>query len=401
MSTVSIRPLRDLCTFKHGGTPSKSNASFWEGEIPWVSPKDMKQTVIDRATDFISAEAVENSATSIVPEGSILAVVRSGILAHSFPIAQVRRPVAFNQDIKAVIPISGDLVPDYLYWFLRSQSTNVVARGVKKGATVHSVQSGFIENLMVPMHPPEVQRRIVDLLARAEGIVRLRREAQQKAAELIPAIFIDMFGDPTTNPRGWPLSPMSELVSEFRYGTSQKSGPTGVPVLRIPNVIGGAIDLSEVKLVMLPQPEHQRLRLVDGDLLFVRTNGNPGFVGRCSVYESRALTAAGFDGADCVYASYLIRARLTGMRVNPGYLQAYLSSRRGRQLLRERAKTSAGQFNINIDGLGCLPVPVPPERLQHAFLQRIHSLESILRQQADASKKAAAIFNALLSQAFH
>ncbi|MCA3099438.1 MAG: restriction endonuclease subunit S, partial [Rhodocyclaceae bacterium] len=251
MSAASFKPLRDLCAFRHGGTPPKSNARFWAGDIPWVSPKDMKQAVIDCTTDYISAEAVENSATSIVPPGSILLVVRSGILAHSFPIAQVGRPVAFNQDIKAATPISDEVVPDYLYWFLRSESLNVVARGVKKGATVHSVQSGFIESLMVPLHSLEVQRSIVDLLTRAEGIVRLRREAQQTAAELIPAIFNDMFGDPETNPKNWPVVPMRELVNSFRYGTSQKSGSVGIPVLRIPNVVDGAIDITEVKLVSL------------------------------------------------------------------------------------------------------------------------------------------------------
>lgn len=101
MNVLGTRPLRDLCVFKHGGTPSKATPNFWTGDIPWVSPKDMKQAVIDSATDYISAEAVAGSATSLVPSGSILAVVRSGILAHSFPIAQAAKPLAFNQDIKA------------------------------------------------------------------------------------------------------------------------------------------------------------------------------------------------------------------------------------------------------------------------------------------------------------
>lgn len=400
MTELGTRPLRDLCVFKHGGTPSKSNPSFWAGDIPWVSPKDMKQAVIDSATDYISAEAVAGSATSIVPSGSILAVVRSGILAHSFPIAQVAKPLAFNQDIKAVIPVSEDVDPHYLYWFLRSQSRNVVTRGVKKGATVHSVQSGFIENLQVPMRPREDQRRIVDLLARAEGIVRLRREAQQKAAELIPAIFIDMFGDPATNSKQWPLVPMKELVGEFRYGTSQKSGLVGAPVLRIPNVVDGSMNLQEVKLVALSAAEHERLRLLDGDLLFVRTNGNPDFVGRCAVYESEVPSVAGFDGSNCVYASYLIRARLSDSRIAPTYLQAYLSGNRGRQLLRERAKTSAGQFNLNIDGLGSLPVPLPPVSLQEAFAQRIDWVASIRDRQAAATSTAQASFDALLASTF-
>lgn len=232
------------------------------------------------------------------------------------------------------------------------------------------------------------------------GIVRLRREAQQKADELIPAIFIDMFGEPATNPNAWPVVPMSQLVGEFRYGTSQKSGPVGVPVLRIPNVVDGAIDLAEVKFVAINPAEHERLRLVNGDLLFVRTNGNPDFVGRCSVYDSRVLSAAGFDGAECVFASYLIRARLADSSVSPAYLQAYLSSQRGRQLLRERAKTSAGQFNLNIDGLGSLPVPAPPQSLQRRFIERLDRVASIASQHGSAKFAASTLFGSLLARAF-
>ena len=315
---------------------------------------------------------------------------------------KVALPDAAGKCSTEIIPLlpALDLDRRYLSYFLRSPRTVSQITERSSGARMPRADMDFVLSLPIDVPPLNEQRRIVDLLTRAEGIVRLRREAQKKAAELIPAIFIDMFGDPATNPKGWPVLPMSELVAEFRYGTSQKSGPTGTPVLRIPNVIGGAIDLAEVKLVMLPQAEHQRLRLVDGDLLFVRTNGNPDFVGRCSVYESSALTAAGFDGADCVYASYLIRARLAGVRVYPGFLQAHLSSQRGRQLLRERAKTSAGQFNLNIDGLGSLPVPVPPERIQHAFVQRIRSMGSIFRQQAEALQKASAAFDALLARSF-
>lgn len=171
-------------------------------------------------------------------------------------------------------------------------------------------------------------------------------------------------------------------------------------MLRIPNVVDGAIDLAEVKFVALPQLEQKRLRLADGDLLFVRTNGNPDFVGRCSVYDSRVLSAAGFDGAECVYASYLIRARLAGSRVMPEYLQAYLTSHRGRQLLRERAKTSAGQFNLNIDGLGSLPVPIPPQALQERFIERLDRFASIASQHESAGVAAAALFGSLLGGAF-
>ena len=224
-------PLRELCTFRHGGTPSKSNPQFWRGDIPWISPKDMKQRVIEDATDHISDAAIQESAASTVPPGSILIVVRSGILVHSLPIAQVGRLVAFNQDIKAVVPKGGAVDADFLYWFLRSSEPRVLAQGVKKG-TVHSLSSGFIESLEVTVPLPE-QRRIVDLLSRAEGIVRLRRDAQKKAAELMPAIFMEMFGDPATNPKGWPRRRVGDFVAKFEGGKNLQAGSDGATPYRI------------------------------------------------------------------------------------------------------------------------------------------------------------------------
>jgi type I restriction enzyme, S subunit len=315
---------------------------------------------------------------------------------------KVALPTAPGKCSTEIIPLlpAPPLDRQFMSYFLRAPATVQQIAERSSGARMPRADMDFVLSLPIGLPPIDEQRRIVDLLARAEGIVRLRREAQQKAAELIPAIFIDMFGDPATNPKGWPVVSMAELVGEFRYGTSQKSGPVGVPVLRIPNVVGGAMDLTEVKLVALNQSEHERLRLVDGDLLFVRTNGNPDFVGRCSVYDSKVLSAAGLDGGNCVYASYLIRARLASSRVSPGYLQAYLSSHRGRQLMRERA-TSAGQFNLNIDGLASLPIPVAPRELQNNFALRVQNVESILKQHDEALGTAAATFDALLSRAFH
>lgn len=170
----------------------------------------------------------------------------------------------------------------------------------------------------VPVPPIDEQRRIADLLSRAEGIVSLRRQAQQKAAALIPAIFVEMFGDPATNPKRWPELSMGTVVTEYRYGTSQKSGEDGYPTLRIPNVIGNSLDPADMKLVDVPKAEAARIRLVDGDLLFVRTNGNPNYVGRSAVFEKGVLERAGFDGENCLYASYLIAVDDPIQRRMPG-----------------------------------------------------------------------------------
>ena len=88
---------------------------------------------------------------------------------------------------------------------------------------------------LISLPPLPEQRRIVDLLSRAEGIVRLRRGAEKKAAELIPALFNDMFGDPATNPKGWPVSTLGDAIESADYGSSTKASDdgSGVPLIRM------------------------------------------------------------------------------------------------------------------------------------------------------------------------
>jgi restriction endonuclease S subunit len=267
--------LSDVATFSSGGTPSKAKPAFWNGDIPWVSPKDMKSNHIIDAEDKITRDAISESAARIVGPNSVLVVVRSGILAHTFPVATIARDVSFNQDIKAITPKHGTLLPPYLFWMLKGKQAQILRVGVKKGATVHSLSNGFLESLRFPLPPLDEQRRIVRLLDRAAEIRRRADAARAKARTIIPALFLDTFGDPASNPKGWPVRPFSEAVKNFRYGTNQKCSDEqsdgAIPVLRIPNVIGAKINWHDLKYAILPDAEARKLHLLDGDLLFVRT----------------------------------------------------------------------------------------------------------------------------------
>lgn len=392
---MTTAPLKSLCKIRHGGTPSKANPAYWDsGDIPWVSPKDMKSSLLTDAADHITHEAVENSATSVVPEKSILVVVRSGILAHSLPVAQAGRPLAFNQDIKALTPDAIKVDPDYLYWFIRSQEPRVLSLGVKKGATVHSLQSGFIENLEVPLPERAEQRRLVDLLSRAEGIVRLRREAERKAAELIPALFLDMFGDPATNPKGWQRTTVGDALEAADYGSSTKASAdgAGLPLIRMGNVTyDGKLDLADLKYVELPETEAARYRLAAGDLLFNRTNSKE-LVGKTGLWDG---------SIDAVAASYFIRLRARRGLMNPFYLWAFMNTAHMKKILFDTARGAIGQANINSKELKAFSLPLPPLALQDKFELHCRDVQALAAQQATASIKATENFNALLSSVFH
>jgi type I restriction enzyme, S subunit len=105
------RAWADLCelgVWTGGGTPSKANPDFWRGgSVPWVSPKDMKADTIGETEDFITEDAVANSAAKYVAASSVLMVMRSGILRHTFPVASNDRIVTLNQDLRALTPYGG------------------------------------------------------------------------------------------------------------------------------------------------------------------------------------------------------------------------------------------------------------------------------------------------------
>ena len=385
---TTIVPLRAVCSFRHGGTPSKSNPDFWGGDVPWVSPKDMKTTLLLGARDSITLKGVEGSATSLVPTGSILTVVRSGILAHSVPFALAGRPLTFNQDIKAIQVTDDRLTNDYVYWFLRSKEPEILARGVKKGATVHSLQSGFLEALAIPILPRTEQQRIVDLLSRTENIVSMRREAEQKVREIIPALFLDMFGDPTTNPKGWVVKSVGDVTAYTRYGPrfpDRKYADAGARILRTTDMDSeGLVRWKEAPILPVSLEEAERFALRPGTIVVTRTGATIGKV-------------ALFRGAEepCIAGAYLIELGTTS-EVDPDYVLALFLSVYGQRRLTAGSRAVA-QPNLNAPSIRAIPLPIPPLKLQQSFAAHVVGVRCLLAQQQTAIAIADPTFQSLLA----
>ena len=238
------------------------------------------------------------------------------------------------------------------------------------------------------------QRRIVDLLARAEGIVRLRREAAAKAAELIPALFIHHFGDPATNPMGWPVVELGTLLDEApTLGTMKK--PTAEPQpwldLRVANIQGGRLHLNDQKWLDLTDDEVARFSLRSGDIVLARAIGSLDHLGKAVVVE---------PSGQWTFDSHLMRVRLDQTKLLPEVLKTYLETSAGRREFLSHTRRSAVQFNINGKELRRLTLPLPPMEQQRDFLRHVKAAVSIENQQTTALAKAQATFDALLAQAF-
>ncbi|OHE61917.1 MAG: hypothetical protein A2X71_09365 [Thiobacillus sp. GWE1_62_9] len=281
----------------------------------------------------------------------------------------------------------------YLAFFLRSQQVVEQISARTAGARMPRADMDFVLSLSIPLPPLPEQHRIVDLLSRADGIVRLRREAEKKAAELIPTLFLDMFGDPAANPKGWPMAPVGDVIAAADYGSSTKSSDdgSGLPLIRMGNVdYAGALNLSDLKLVNLPTEEIEKYRLHEGDILFNRTNSKE-LVGKTGLWD---------DTRDAIAASYFIRVRVQRNKLNPRYFWAFMNSRHMKRVLFETSRGAIGQANINSKELKAFKVALPPLALQQDFAGKIEQVRSIQSQQSTATAKAQAAFDALLAHTF-
>ncbi len=289
-----------------------------------------------------------------------------------------------NQHIFKVLPKQG-IDPDYLFFALKTALSELTAK--THGSTMkHVVRSDF-ESTHVAVPPLDEQRRIVDLLSRAEGIVKLRRDAEKKAAELIPALFLDLFGDPATNPKGWPTS-LFGAVGVLDRGRSRN------------------------------RPRDAK-ELYDGPYPFIQTgdvsNSGGRITGYTATYSEAGLAQSRLwkRGTLCITIAANIAKTgvlefdacfpdsvvgfLPGEQVRTAYVQAWLGFL---QPTLEANAPQAAQKNINLEILRNLPIPLPPLALQELFEQRCSDVISIQSQQSAAKAKAQATFNALLAQVF-
>lgn len=161
----SMIPLKNLCSFSGGGTPTKDNLSYWtNGTVPWVSPKDMKSERITQTTDYITEKAVLESSTNFVCSGALLMVVRSGILQRTIPVAINDAIVTLNQDMKA-LKFNKKMAVDFCFYYIIGNENALLLEWSKEGATVESIEYEYLANGLLPVPPMTEQLAIIQYLS--------------------------------------------------------------------------------------------------------------------------------------------------------------------------------------------------------------------------------------------
>lgn len=382
-----------------GGTPDRKRADFYGGGIPWVKSGELNDSYIFGTEESLSPEGLKQSSAKLFPPGTLLIAMYGATVGKT---AILKMGAATNQAVCAIFPDAEKADADFLRYFLIGEREELLKQ--RYGGAQPNISQNVIRNFPVRLPPLTEQRSIAGVLRLAQQAVEQQERLLTLTAELKRALLQHLFieglkeepkkqSDIGSLPASWEVATLEDVAVAFDYGTSVKceQDKAGVPVLRIPNVIGGSIDLRDVKYGQPKKSELGQLRVHDGDLLFVRTNGVLENAGRCALYRAE------FD--NCYFASYLIRVRVDSSKVVPAFVNEYARTERGRSFLSGRAiRTADGKFNINSGTLKRVLLPLPTLDEQKEIVRQLNLVDRKLKLHEAKWNALDALFRTLLHQ---
>ena len=349
----------DVCSIVGGGTPSRSTAAFYGGEIPWATIRDMKADWIETTEFSITPTAVKSSATNVLPAGTLIVASRVGL----GKVCRLRRATAINQDLRGFIPKSAkQLDRQYLFLWFKSVADKIVAAGT--GATVQGVTLPFLRSLQIPLPPLEEQRRIVAVLDDAFAAIATATANAEKnlanARELFDASVRDTFADLDPS---WELMTLKEAARDFGRGRS-KHRPRNDPKL-----YGG--DYPFIQTGDVRNSDH----LIKE---YLQTYSEAGLAqsklwprGTICITIAANIAETGILDFDACFPDSVIGMVVDPARTSNSYVEYLLQSLKG--VLQAKGKGSA-QANINLATFENERFPFPPKDVQMEIVARLGAL---------------------------
>lgn len=285
---------------------------------------------------------------------------------HTRVIKYVDEPFFLGADgVKVLRSKDNNANYKYLYYALKN---------AKIPNTGYNRHFKWLKEVKIKYPDRERQDEIVEILDKVSDVIQKRKDELSKLDDLIKARFVELFGDPILNPKGWKMVTIGEVVTDVRYGTSKPAVEGGkYPYLRMNNLTSdGHLDLKDLKYTDISDDEIEKCVVRKGDVLFNRTNSIE-LVGKTAVFDLPE---------DMVIAGYIIRVRLNE-KLLPEVLSQYMNLEAIKSILRGMAKGAVNQANINAQELQSIKVYVPSMELQNQFVE--------MKDQVDKSKVVCAL----------
>jgi type I restriction enzyme S subunit len=376
--------------------PSKQHRQ--SSGVPFINAGHLKDGRVSHdAMDYISPERFEMLTNGKVRRGDVLFCLR-GSLGKAAIVSDIDQG-AIASSLVIVRP-GNAISSQYLYYYLRSPLAKVEIARFDNGTAQPNLAARDLGKFPIPLAPANEQERVVAAIeeqfsrldAGIAALGRARWGSEMTRKSILDALLKDETGE------FFPDILLEDILQRGRYGTSTKCSAEGkgFPVLRIPNVQSGRIDLTDLKYAIDTSVDLKGSRVESGDVLIIRTNGSRSLIGRSAVVPHL--------NSEMAFASYLIQLKMDRSAIEPNYLVSALSAPHMRRKIEDLAATSAGQYNISLDKLRSLRLPLPPLAQQRNALSRAdHLLSAIDHMEQDimsSQTKAELLRSSILSTAF-
>ena len=381
MSAFPTRTLSSVCDISMGQAPKGDSYNATRRGYPLIAG----------AGDFgeltPAPKKYTDAPTKLSRPGDLILCIRATIGDRNWSDTKY----CLGRGVAGLRAKDGALIQPYLGHWLDHAAPVLRARG--RGATFLQVSKGDIASLQIPLPPLAEQKRIAGILDAADVLRAKRREALALLDTLIQSTFLDMFGDPVTNPMRWTKVRSGELfLVPPKIGTITPATGRGYLVVRVGEVGESRIAFERCGRVEISEMDFAKFRLERGDTVIARAIGSKNHLGKASFF-------AGFDEAT-VIDSHVMRLRPDPLKCDGLWFYSLISSDRGKVLLQQTGGATAVQFNINAKQASSVQVALPPLELQHHFAAIAESVERQKACQRAHLAELDTLFASLQSRAF-
>jgi type I restriction enzyme S subunit len=384
-----LRPLGDIGKWYSGGTPSMKIADYWFGETPWASPKDMKVPRLFDTADHITSKAISDG-TRVLPIGSILIVIRGMILAHSFPVARSETPLAFNQDMKALI-VSNEINSNFVLYWLIGHGQKLLGLTTESTHGTKRLPPETIYRVRITLPPTLAeQEAIASALSDADAWIESLEQLIAKKRQIKQGAMQELLTGKRRLPGfsgEWETKTIGELFIFVRNGLVYTPDSFGKSrITRIETISDGWIDFERTGTFTYSR-RFDDYRLISGDILLSHIN-SVEHIGKSAIYNGVGELFHGMN---------LLLLRIAEAS-NAKFLHHLLSFTTTRRKLRLLAKQAVSQASINATELKAFELTVPILEEQTAIATVLSDMDTEIESLESKLAKAREIKQGMMQE---
>ena len=369
-----------------------------DGDVRLAQLADIGDGVwIDKSARFLTSEKAKQLRCTYLEPGDLLVARMPDPLGRCCVFPGDPMPCVTVVDVCVIRPNQQKIDNRYLMQVINSpHGRQGIARHMT-GTTRQRVSRKNLGKVQIPLPPLAEQKQIAGILGAADALRAKRRESLAQLGTLLQSTFLDIFGDPVTNPMGWDdsvnLGEVADIISGLTKGRKLNGQTTReVPYLAVVNVQDRHLVLDPLKRIQATESEIQRYRLKNSDLLMTE-GGDPDKLGRGTLWRD--------DVDECIHQNHVFRVRLHDDGLEPVFLNWLVGSERGKRYFFRQAKQTTGIATINLSQLRKFPLLRPSLDLQRRFAAIVESVEQQKAHQRAHLAELDALFASLQQRVFN